>query len=752
MYAMKENTFSRIACTAASALLFSLTALSSSATMIDTSAFSSTFGIQFTGYTGSSTLTDFPVLVKLSEAKGFRYGKCNIIDGEPDIRFALADGTLLSHQIDTWNTSGVSYVWVKIPAFNATTGIKAYYGCSGTPPAVSGEDVWSNGYVGVWHLGESALPLEEASGTQMSFTEKFGTVAFGASGAIGGALDMSGGAWAARVQAAHDDRLSGFTNCTFEVWTKQDAFNTANNRGIFNKRDNYTVDISYYMYQNYQKGGAISFQLSTNGTTQASWTGNTVLQKTGVWTHVAGVFEANKARFRIFLDGEGVYSGSLGEYTSNPIWTGSSPLQLGGSHLANAFPGQLDEFRISRTARSDDWLKASHDCVAEEGFCTYSFDADWEDYTYRFTVTFTTGITGTLENFPVLVRIAEYDETTGTGIEGFRYADCQLPMGGDLRFSLPNETAVLSCEVDTWNTNGESLVWVKVPVLSPSTKIVCYYGCVAPHGVKPYDVWSEGFAGVWHLGSTDKLIQPDSTVNGHSFVCHQKDAAHVDLAAVGVAGGAIGFCKDNTNYGGLYAADTDGGLSGFMDVTIEAWLCPTNVPSANRGILVKRSWASPASSYYSYQMYVNTSGKTQATICSAGKNATEYPGASDYAPELGKWSHVAMKRTGTDGIILWFQNGVPSASTRSTTAGALCANTTIPLVVGNDSASFIDYAETRYINTTSAYPGSIDEVRISSVARSEAWVKASHDTVANADFATYSPAKKTTRAMVLFFR
>ena len=38
------------------------------------------------------------------------------------------------------------------------------------------------------------------------------------------------------------------------------------------------------------------------------------------------------------------------------------------------------------------------------------------------------------------------------------------------------------------------------------------------------------------------------------------------------------------------------------------------------------------------------------------------------------------------------------------------------------------------------FPGSIDEVRVSNVARSADWVKASHDTVTESSFATYGPA------------
>lgn len=51
------------------------------------------------------------------------------------------------------------------------------------------------------------------------------------------------------------------------------------------------------------------------------------------------------------------------------------------------------------------------------------------------------------------------------------------------------------------------------------------------------------------------------------------------------------------------------------------------------------------------------------------------------------------------------------------------------------------------------WPGKIDEVRISSVARSDAWVKATYDTIANnATFTTYGPARENIKGFMLIVR
>ena len=51
------------------------------------------------------------------------------------------------------------------------------------------------------------------------------------------------------------------------------------------------------------------------------------------------------------------------------------------------------------------------------------------------------------------------------------------------------------------------------------------------------------------------------------------------------------------------------------------------------------------------------------------------------------------------------------------------------------------------------FPGSIDEVRISTVARSADWVKASHDTVTESSFAKYGSAwENVDKGVIIIFR
>jgi hypothetical protein len=74
------------------------------------------------------------------------------------------------------------------------------------------------------------------------------------------------------------------------------------------------------------------------------------------------------------------------------------------------------------------------------------------------------------------------------GIEGFSYDDFTKENGGDLRFADENGN-MLAHEIDTWDEDGVSTVWVKVPTLNSSTTITAYYGWVFAPTVNPKDVF-----------------------------------------------------------------------------------------------------------------------------------------------------------------------------------------------------------------------------------------------------------------------
>jgi len=89
------------------------------------------------------------------------------------------------------------------------------------------------------------------------------------------------------------------------------------------------------------------------------------------------------------------------------------------------------------------------------------------DYSDRMKITFSGYTRGeTLPAFPALINL-------GTNITGFSYAHFASPTGGDLRFSVDtNGSRVLPSEIDQWNPNGVSTVWVQIPALSSTNDFI----------------------------------------------------------------------------------------------------------------------------------------------------------------------------------------------------------------------------------------------------------------------------------------
>ena len=95
--------------------------------------------------------------------------------------------------------------------------------------------------------------------------------------------------------------------------------------------------------------------------------------------------------------------------------------------------------------------------------------------------------TTTLTNFQALVKLTE-------GVGGFSYSDCAANDGSDLWFTDASGTTVYPHEVDTWNTSGESFVWVRLPEVLPTggglrTTFAMHWGDLAAKQTTSVNVW-----------------------------------------------------------------------------------------------------------------------------------------------------------------------------------------------------------------------------------------------------------------------
>ena len=759
---MKHTALSFLAVTAFAAAVH--------ADPVDWTAYKKSFDITFPGSSGTETLTDFPVLVRLSAARNaFQYAKCKLQDGG-DLRFSDSEGNLLAHEIDTWNPAGESLVWVKVPALNASTKIVAHYDCAYPVAALPKTQVWSNGFVGVWHLNESARPLLDSSASGVHFTKSYSDagkegyyddhIAFATNGMVGAgvAFDMNED-HRGTLLAPDDNHVSdGLGEITIELWTNRrgDADNNKS-RYLMTK---YGGDSSHFAYQITQQSSdqRLASQFKDEDGVNISVNPNSAgVTQIGAWCHNAYVCTVTNGAGNMYVNGVSRINNPSGS-TTKPLLAVDAPISLGnrGDNTAGyAFPGIVDEVRISSVARSRDWIKATYDAVNNADFTYCEMPNDWKLYSHKFTVTFPGAPETALVDFPVLVKVSTND------ISGFLYTDFLKDNGGDLRFADADGN-ILTSEVDTWDTNGVSTVWVKVPSLRANTAITAYYGNVFAPVVDPKAVWSNGYIGVWHLGESARPLR-DSTTNAIHFTRsnrYQHGDEYDDCATFGQADSAVGRSvkfnpnvEGKVNKGGLVAPDADGKLLGLDAMTIEIWANPETIESTSRYMLGRRMGNNTVVDgvtvkYRGYE-FEYTSKKPVARFYLENGQGNDndkcqmIPNAAMSTDMAGQWNYhcASYDRFATSHTN--FLNAAVAATTVNSTRYTIHDFIPDPLCLANDCQT----------SSTKVFNGALDELRISNVARSKDWVQATYDTIKNnATFTRYGAAHENAFGTILIFR
>ena len=318
--------------------------------------------ITFTGYVGADTLTDFPALIKLPEGvPGFAYADA-AADGA-DIYFTDASGNRIPHEIDTWNASGDSLVWVRVPTLaDATSYVTLHWG-GGTAnvPALADPSAvaFAGDYMGVWHFSSFASNVTPDSTTNALTMTAGGTTAnFSlAASPVGTAMKNAGNG-------------SNFTTPNSPKWlqyvdTKQFTMSTWIN--TTSKTSNQRMITSKSVWTD--AGG---FELTSNGTAGngivVGGANNTQNKYTSLnnyynaWVHVVVTYDGTLATAQMKLYEDGVLKATA-DNAGYLLQTTSRPLTLfsyGDSISQNNFPGYMDEVRIAKSTRSADWIKAAY--------------------------------------------------------------------------------------------------------------------------------------------------------------------------------------------------------------------------------------------------------------------------------------------------------------------------------------------------------------------------------------------------------
>lgn len=193
----------------------------------------------------------------------------------------------------------------------------------------------------------------------------------------------------------------------------------------------------------------------------------------------------------------------------------------------------------------------------------------------------------TLTNFPVLVVL-------GTNVGSFSYNDLLSGEHDDLRFSDGVTANFLHYEVENWDTNGLSQVWVQVPAMTNGATIWAHWGrpgVTAPDYTTNGETRANNYVAVYHLaesGGRSRTRAPTGTAWSCPIMSSRERTASS-------AGGPLARRQQR-----LLQPSSDS-LQGMSRLTLQTWLYDEQDDTQPRGLIAKRTSSGSQRSYYFFK-------------------------------------------------------------------------------------------------------------------------------------------------------
>ena len=504
----------------------------------------------FAGYSGPDVGTEARVPLTLIDGEnGFSYSGFASATGG-DLRVKDSGGNLLPHEIEKWDTSGLSLVWVKVPSLSSTTTLTLSWGDASAP--TSSESVWSDALL-VYHLGDCG-PKESAQGipsTQtvtnvVSAPSGQGTDFAGRTDASKRIVTLFSGSH--RTKFANGQSINRFT---ISFWMKADDFTTtATYLSYLYRGGGEQLDVLY----NFDSARAKKVTLYTVGAAGTDPASVSAIDVPDLgWHHYAYTYDGTtlcKYRDGVLTDAPAV---SFSIPDSRPDW--NTEFRVGGAGAASMFAGSLDEFRFEKSARSADEIAAEYALTAGE--CVLEFP----EYDRS----------STLENFPLMIALDR-------GLPGLsQYMRTAIYDREHLHFYAEDGTELFAePEITPTNAAGNAVAtyWVKMPSFASGSKVRVRPTTVANDMEISYasNNWDSAYYHVWHL-ATGRYLYDSASVNPLKLYGEYSSgtAAWTNFPAfVSGPSGAYGALQCGRNM--LVYAETNGDPRSLTDrYTVSFW-------------------------------------------------------------------------------------------------------------------------------------------------------------------------------------
>ena len=306
-------------------------------------------------------LTDFPVMVRLDES---RSPNLQAVSTGADLRFIDDDGkTILPYEIDRWAPGGDSFIWVRVPAIDAsdTDHIWLYYGNSAAPDAQDAKALW-NDFIGVYHLSpDSSVPTQfaDSAGTNPGAWNNNvpGVIV---SGQINDAINLDGTTF---VHIGDNGNVAADPGeaRTAEAWIN--ASKLQEQAIVYEEGQ----CVGWFLGMNANSEYLGSFITDSDG---GPCDPGTVEYKAkspasgGAWHYLTLVVDRPNQQMRLFVDGQ-IMTTTVIDNTG--IADGNGVFRIGSDYNGGlgTFIGSIDEVRVSNGARRNGWIAAQYKSMTD---------------------------------------------------------------------------------------------------------------------------------------------------------------------------------------------------------------------------------------------------------------------------------------------------------------------------------------------------------------------------------------------------
>jgi len=368
------------------------------------------------------------------------------------------------------------------------------------------------------------------------------------------------------------------------------------------------------------------------------------------------------------------------------------------------------EFEVPVQQTANGWGSEGRVAVEIDGIEYHPwFSTSWS---YRRQITIDESkVDANLDNFPATVFLSA---------SNFNFSKVSFENGQDIRFTDSSGTE-LAYEIENFSKTGQvGIIHIKIPSVSGTENTIfwIYYGNpTAGNGQNPTAVWDSNYKMIQHMKDATTSTTLDSTANANNGTKYEANGPAQTVN--GKINGAQDF--DGTNdY--ISVPDATSLNFGTGDFTIELWFNADAV-SGNRQLLTKfLDSSSVERPGWRCEIGRVSAGKLDFVVYDGSGAGGSYSPAGATTLVAGTWYHAVFVRSNSGSQMSIYLNGTLDAGPASVTVRNV--NNTEPLRIGTDHFDASPY----YIGF---FDGVIDEVRISSGARSAAWIKATYHSLNN---------------------